>query len=107
MEFEEMLYRQLAGDENIFPKAIANFLFREIIEDAHEKYNISQEDMKQMCKDAVNRATVLEKALADPKLTKALSLYGYSTEKWDAPDKLEVDNMMQRLSAMAQNISNS
>lgn len=37
-------------------KALANFMFRELIEDAHAKYNISDEDMKDMCKKAVNRA---------------------------------------------------
>lgn len=104
MEFETMLYRQLALDQNIIPKAIANFLFREIIEDAHAKYKISQEDMMGMCKEAVNRAAVLEKALADPVLKKALVLYGYSTEKWDEPDKAEVESKMKRLSDMAQNI---
>ena len=29
-------------------KALASFLFREIVEDAHEKYNIFQEDMKEL-----------------------------------------------------------
>ena len=37
-------------------KALANFLFREVIEDAHSKYGISQEDMRKMCKAAVNNA---------------------------------------------------
>ena len=37
-------------------KALANFIFREVIEDAHTKYNISQEDIREMCKNAVNNA---------------------------------------------------
>ena len=36
--------------------AIANFIFREIIEEEHSKYNISQDDMREMCKNAVNNA---------------------------------------------------
>ena len=37
-------------------KALANFLFREVIEEAHSKYGISQEDIRAMCKTAVNNA---------------------------------------------------
>lgn len=49
-------------------KAVANYIFREIIEDAHAKYNISQEDMKSMCKQAVNRASLMLELLAEPDL---------------------------------------
>ena len=38
--------------DDLFAKAMANFLHREIIEDAHSKYNISQEDMEQMNRKA-------------------------------------------------------
>lgn len=38
-------------------KALAYFMFREIIEDVYEKYNISDEDMKEMNQKSVNRAT--------------------------------------------------
>ena len=31
-------------------------MFQQVIEDAHSKYHISYEDIKEMCKDAVNRA---------------------------------------------------
>lgn len=40
-------------------KAMVNFLFREIIEDAHSKYNIPQDEMQEMCHKAVNRAQFL------------------------------------------------
>ena len=40
-------------------KAMVNFLFREIIEDAHSKYKISQDEMRDMCRKAVNRAQFL------------------------------------------------
>ncbi len=36
--------------------ALANFLFREVIESAHTEYEIPQEEMMAMCKEAVNRA---------------------------------------------------
>ena len=40
-------------------KAMVNFLFREIIEDAHCKYHIPQDEMREMCRKAVNRAQFL------------------------------------------------
>ena len=40
------VFRSLIRDKNIMSKVLANYIFREVIEDAHVKYNISQEDMK-------------------------------------------------------------
>ena len=37
-------------------KALAHFIFREVMEEAHGKYGILQEDMRKMCKAAVNNA---------------------------------------------------
>ncbi|MBQ6416825.1 MAG: hypothetical protein IJJ65_11320, partial [Butyrivibrio sp.] len=51
-----MLLKMVAAKEpdlrKVWPKALANYMFREIIEDAHVKYGISQEDMKEMNKKA-------------------------------------------------------
>lgn len=43
-------------DKNILAIALANLLHWEVIEDAHSKYNISQKDMCEMNRCAVNRA---------------------------------------------------
>ena len=102
--FESLLYQQLSQQDDIIPKAIANFLFREVIENAHTKYSISQEDMREMCRDAVNRAAVLENVLTDPALRKALVLYGYSTEGWDPPVESEVTEKLRFFTETAQNI---
>lgn len=95
--FEKKLYDSLVSDNDIVAKAIANFVFREVIEDAHTKYNISQDDMRDMCKEAVNRSAVLEQMFNDEELKKALILYGYSTNEWDAPDSKEVALKLQQL----------
>lgn len=58
--------------KDVYPKALANFMFREIIEDAHTKYHIAQEDMKVMCKEAVNRAALFIAIQTDPQLYKLL-----------------------------------
>ena len=102
--FEKRLFQSVATDENIIPKAIANYLFREIIEDAHAKHNISQDDVREMCREAVDRAAVLEQVLGDEKLKKALVLYGYSSLEWDAPDSDKVKAKLQDFAEMAKNI---
>ena len=101
---ESGLFHSLAADENIIAKAIANFLFREIIEDAHAKYNIPQDDIRAMCKEAVDRAAVLEQVLSDDKLKKALVLYGYSSCEWDAPDVDNVKAKLEDFAELARNI---
>ena len=80
-------FLKIANSQNhVYPKALANFLFREIIEDAHSKYNISQEDMKTMCKQAVNRAAVFLKVMSNPDMYKAFSLHAVICRKWDDPE---------------------
>lgn len=103
--FERNLFNSVSADENATAKAIANFLFREVIEDAHAKYGISQADMREMCREAVNRAAVLEKVLGDEELKKALALYGYSTGKWDAPDADRVETKLKEFADLAGYIS--
>lgn len=66
-------------------KALANFMFREIIEDAHAKYNISDEDMKDMCKKAVNRAMVYinSQKSRDKAKRDAFLIYALYGLEWD------------------------
>ena len=74
-----------------YPKALANFMFREIIEDAHAKYNISDEDMREMCKKAVNRAA-LYIAIAchcDPIYLRAFAIYAAECTGWDDAEETE------------------
>ena len=72
MESFILMYYKIASSlSNAHPKALANYLFREVIEDAHCKYNISNADIKQMCKMSVNRAALYIKLCEDPKLKKA------------------------------------
>ena len=97
MSFEKDLYNYLASDPNVFAKAIANYLFREIIEDAHVKYRISQADIRRMSINAVNRAAVIEKVLSDENMKKALVFLGYDTKEWDAPDTDEVKKELAKL----------
>ena len=98
------LFRSVIRDKDIMPKALANYLFREVIEEAHVKYNISQEDMKAMCKDVVNRAAVILRAIPYEDLQRAVVLFGYSTSEWDAPDEDIVNNNFEQLVKLAESL---
>lgn len=77
------------SQKDVYPKALANFMFREIIEDAHSKYNISQEDMKAMNKEAVNRAMLFLTIKSDPDMYRAFAIEALGCEKWDESEMTE------------------
>lgn len=85
--------------DDLFAKALANFLHREIIEDAHVKYNISQKDMEQMNKKAVNRAKLLAEIMLDPKkLDSFVALYSLAViNEWDNPVETEEINSIREI----------
>ena len=85
-----MLMNGLSQSDS-YPKALANFMFREIIEDAHAKYNISDEDIREMCKTAVNRAA-LYIAIArhcDPVYMQAFAIHAADCTGWDDAEQTE------------------
>ena len=49
-DFEKAFLAVAKAQNGTYAKALANYLFREIIEDAHEKYSSSQDDMEEMCR---------------------------------------------------------
>jgi len=92
---------KLANSQNhVYPKALANFLFRQIIEDAHSSYNISQEDIKAMCKQAVNRAAVFLKVISDPDMYKAFSIHAIDCRQWDDPEI--TDDLVNELACLTE-----
>ena len=87
----EMAMALAYSQTDAYPKALAYYMFREIIEDAHAKYNISDEDMKEMCKMAVNRAA-LYIALArhpDPIHLRAFAINAAMCTGWDDAEQTE------------------
>lgn len=79
------MYKAANPQSGVYPKALANFLFREVIEDVHSKYNISQEEMKEMCREVVNRATLFLEIQKDPQLLKAFSIEAVYGIEWNEP----------------------
>lgn len=88
-DFLLKIYKGANSQDNVYSKALANFLFREVIEDCHTKYKISQEDMRQMCKEVVNRAELYLQIRNDPKLNLAFSVEAYYGREWDEPEMTE------------------
>ena len=76
---------EMNPDRNQFlAKALAHFLFREIMEPAHVKYHIRQEDMKMMNKQAANRALFfIQEILPDKECLLAFGIESIQTAGWD------------------------
>ena len=83
------MYKVANSQDNVYPKALVNFLFREVIEDVHSKYNISEEEIKEMCREVVNRAALFLEIQKDPKLLKAFSIEAIYGIEWDEPQITE------------------
>lgn len=91
LSLTKQLFLKSMEDSNALPKALANYLFREVIEDAHAKYKISEEDMKMMCENAVNRAEALIRTMDSVGSIQSLTAYSYSTKEWNSPDEEQVN----------------
>ena len=81
----KLLLQAALTQSDAYPKALANFLFREVIEEAHTKYNISQEDMRRMCKQAVNRAAlyIAHTRSKRPHTMQAFAIHAAECIEWD------------------------
>jgi len=67
-------------------KAVAYFVFREVIEDVHAKYKITDEEMMAMNKKAVNRAAAFLSCLDDEELTASfVQMMSLEATGWDNP----------------------
>ena len=80
--FEKEIYKKASSIKDAYPKALADFMFRQVIEDAHSKYHISNEDIKEMCKDAVNRAAAFLEIVNDPDMYRGFVMYAINGINW-------------------------
>ena len=96
--FERELLNTAFSMKDAYAKALASYLFREVIEDAHVKYNISQADMKDMCKTAVNRAALFLSIKDDPALYRAFAIHAIEGFEWD--DAEQTDDTRSELATL-------
>lgn len=90
--FEKQLYIKASSLKDAYPKALADFMFRQVVEDAHSKYHISDEDIKEMCKDAVNRASAFLEISNNPDMYRGFVMYAIDGVQWD--DAQVTDHLM-------------
>ena len=89
---EKQLFRSLIRDKDIMPKALANYMFREVIEEgAPLPLSIADE-------------AVIMQAMPYEELQRAVVLFGYSTSEWDAPDDEIVKEDFAKLVELAENL---
>jgi heat shock protein HspQ len=94
--YEEIL--QIVQSKDFGAKALANFLFREIIEDVHAKYGISQAEMKAMNKEAVNRAAYyLSIANDKERMAVFVAAMHMFVSGWDRPEETEDIRSFKRI----------
>ena len=75
-------------------KAIAHYLCRELIEDLHTNYNISQQEMKAINKKCVDRAYAVIKALSGDELAyRGLLSQAALADNWDDPKEGELKEL--------------
>ena len=98
ISIDEQHFLGLLKDKNALPRALAGFMFREIIEDACVKYGISEEDKKEMCQNALDRAAAIVGVLDCIDPIQPLTLLNYYPEYRDAPDEAQVNRFMDMLS---------
>ena len=75
---------------NIYAKALAHFMFREIVEDIHAEGKITNAEMAELNKKAANRAKLfLENVAEDHNMQLAFCMEAVMCTNWDDPEITE------------------
>lgn len=81
---------KVAGDKNAMAKALAYFLFREVVEDIHSEGRITDAEMMQLNKTVLNRAAyVTDHILTSPDMRNAFKIEAIECTGWDDPEMTE------------------
>ena len=84
------------NDKDALAKAIAHFMFRELVEDIHADNRITDQEMKDLNREACNRASLLiNHILNDDYISTAFKLESVMCSDWDSP--VMTDELNQRL----------
>lgn len=92
--FTKQMIDKVMEDEHSAAKALAHFMFREIVEDIHTEGKITDEEMKELNKAACNRAALLmEHILPNEDLRTAFRIEAMNCTCWDPP---EIDEELEQ-----------
>ncbi|MBR3143061.1 MAG: hypothetical protein IKF09_07960 [Clostridiales bacterium] len=85
-DITEIFLQQSLNDEYALPKALAHFMFREIVEDIHSDNRITDAEMEQLNREACNRAGLfVSYIMNDPDMRLAFSTESVFAREWDPP----------------------
>lgn len=85
-DFTLSLLANAVSDEHSLAKAVAHFMFREIVEDIHAEGRISDAEMKELNKEACNRAAILiDYIFKDKYMATAFRIESCNCTGWDNP----------------------
>ncbi len=85
-DITENFIQQSLNDEYALPKALAHFIFREIIEDIHADNRITDVEMEQLNREACNRAGFfVSYIMNDPNMRNAFTIESMMSREWDPP----------------------
>lgn len=94
-EFTGALVANAMRDKYALAKAIAHFMFREIVEDIHADGKITDDEMMSLNKEACNRADFLVKVLSDKDTMLAFEIESAMCTGWEPPTM--TDDLKERL----------
>ncbi len=84
--FLDDFINQSLNDEYSLEKALAHFIFREIVEDIHADNRITDEEMEQLNREALNRAFLfIRYIMNDHDMRNAFSTESMFAREWDPP----------------------
>ena len=93
-------------DENfydLYSKALAHFMFREVVEDIHAQGKITNAEMADLNREAANRAKFfLENIAEDPAMQKAFCMDAIMCNEWDDP--VITEELEERLEMYKQSV---
>ena len=85
-----LLLSKVANDKYAMAKALAYFLFREVVEDIHAEGKISDDEMMQLNKTVLNRAAYLtDHVLVNPDMRNAFKIEAVECIGWNDPEMTE------------------
>lgn len=85
-DITEIFLQQSLNDEYALPKALAHFIFREIVEDIHADNRITDAEMEQLNREACNRAGLfVSYIMNDPDMRNAFTIESMMSREWNPP----------------------
>ena len=95
-EFLKDMLMNAMKDENAGAKALASYMFRDLVDDIHSEGKISEEEMEHLNREACNRAALFwNHIMMNKDMRTAFLIEAVNVTGWDPP--VMTDDMKKRL----------